>query len=380
MVRLAEAVTTREVTAALAEALPDVVRGDACAVYRLPPKAEVEVTARAPDAFLRAYEESGRPDDPVLQAARKLGRPTDSSQLPDGVVWAESAAHEVLRDAGLGHSLEAPLLGDAGELIGTLNVARRVHETGFDGADRSRLRVLSQHAGPALRRAECVATLERRAGLLEHGLDQIGQPLVLTDLSGQLVYANRSARRRYGRSSTDSVSVVAAPAVSEGIRALRDGAKRVHLSGDQAPTPRASAGPLRSSWQGHGGPSTNASSAPEADLRADDPWRLARVPAGLCVKSVLVSSDEAVLSFIYNRGDTLAEPLPAWYLLSPREQSMTQMVSEGLTTREIAARAFVTENTVKQHLKRIFAKVGVHTRAQLVQTVWSQSGAARSTG
>lgn len=86
MVRLAEAVTTREVTAALAEALPGVVRGDACAVYRLPPKAEVEVTARAPDAFLRAYEESGRPDDPVLQAARKLGRPTDSSQLPDGVV------------------------------------------------------------------------------------------------------------------------------------------------------------------------------------------------------------------------------------------------------------------------------------------------------
>ncbi|MGW2184030.1 response regulator transcription factor [Streptomyces sp. NPDC001732] len=47
------------------------------------------------------------------------------------------------------------------------------------------------------------------------------------------------------------------------------------------------------------------------------------------------------------------------------------MVSEGLTTKQIAARAFISENTVKQHLKRVFAKTGVSNRAELVQLIWT---------
>ncbi|MGW5690473.1 LuxR C-terminal-related transcriptional regulator [Streptomyces asiaticus] len=34
-------------------------------------------------------------------------------------------------------------------------------------------------------------------------------------------------------------------------------------------------------------------------------------------------------------------------------------------------RAFISENTVKQHLKRIFAKTDVSSRAELVQLMWS---------
>jgi DNA-binding CsgD family transcriptional regulator len=44
-----------------------------------------------------------------------------------------------------------------------------------------------------------------------------------------------------------------------------------------------------------------------------------------------------------------------------------------LTTKQIAERAFISENTVKQHLKRVFAKVDVHNRAELVQLVWAHS-------
>ncbi len=54
----------------------------------------------------------------------------------------------------------------------------------------------------------------------------------------------------------------------------------------------------------------------------------------------------------------LAEPL------SRREREMLDLVGEGLSNRGIAARLFVSENTVKFHLKAIFSKLGVTTRAE----------------
>ena len=50
---------------------------------------------------------------------------------------------------------------------------------------------------------------------------------------------------------------------------------------------------------------------------------------------------------------------------------IAQYVSEGMTTRESSEKAFVSHNTAKQHIKRIFAKTGVHSRAELVQMIWA---------
>ena len=58
------------------------------------------------------------------------------------------------------------------------------------------------------------------------------------------------------------------------------------------------------------------------------------------------------------------------------QQEIAELVSAGLTTKEIASRAFVSENTVKQHLKRIFAKTDVRNRAELMQRVWAAAAQA----
>ena len=60
-----------------------------------------------------------------------------------------------------------------------------------------------------------------------------------------------------------------------------------------------------------------------------------------------------------------------WDVLIRREQDIAQLVSEGLTTKQIAEKAYISENTVKQHLKRVFAKTDVSNRAELVQLIWS---------
>lgn len=52
--------------------------------------------------------------------------------------------------------------------------------------------------------------------------------------------------------------------------------------------------------------------------------------------------------------------------LSARETDVVRCVAEGLTNREIAARLKLTEHTVKNYLFRIFDKLGVSSRVEVV--------------
>lgn len=54
--------------------------------------------------------------------------------------------------------------------------------------------------------------------------------------------------------------------------------------------------------------------------------------------------------------------------LSNREAEVAELVSQGLPNKEVAAKLFVTEKTVKFHLTNIYKKMNVKSRAQLI--VW----------
>jgi two-component system, NarL family, response regulator LiaR len=54
--------------------------------------------------------------------------------------------------------------------------------------------------------------------------------------------------------------------------------------------------------------------------------------------------------------------------ITPRELEILGLIARGLSTREIAAMLFVSENTVKTHSSRLFDKLGVNRRLKAVET------------
>ncbi len=54
------------------------------------------------------------------------------------------------------------------------------------------------------------------------------------------------------------------------------------------------------------------------------------------------------------------------YHLSPRQQEILSLVSRGLTNKEIANAAYLSVNTVKTHLRRIYQELGVNSRREIM--------------
>ena len=55
--------------------------------------------------------------------------------------------------------------------------------------------------------------------------------------------------------------------------------------------------------------------------------------------------------------------------LTLRQQEITVLAIQGLSNREMAEQLFITEQTVKDHLQDIFAKIGVHQRSKLIAKI-----------
>jgi DNA-binding CsgD family transcriptional regulator len=60
--------------------------------------------------------------------------------------------------------------------------------------------------------------------------------------------------------------------------------------------------------------------------------------------------------------------------LTVREFQIAGLVADGLTSREIGSQLFISPNTVEYHLKKVFQKVGVRSRIQLVKAIADSVG------
>lgn len=335
---LQSALTVNDVASAYLGAVGDVISAEATAIQELE---STEWWSTASQGLHEGYEEYGRQDDPVLRFVIERQRPIDSSRVVPKHEWESCGARQALGVEGYAHSMEAPLLV-SGLLFGTLNFARAGHHPAFSTRDLTSARLVGEQLGPAIERALRYEATGHRATALEQALDQITQGVIVTDLDGQVLFQNRVARNEWDlKANADSAPIprVIADCIVEAIGTFRDGGKRVFTKNVMEHASRRRA----------------------------------------IVKSYRLSEkDQTAVTLLFPCHDSpsAARQLPVWDVLTRREQEIAQLVSEGLTTKQIATRAFISENTVKQHLKRVFAKTDVSTRAELVQLIWTSGRAA----
>jgi DNA-binding CsgD family transcriptional regulator len=60
-------------------------------------------------------------------------------------------------------------------------------------------------------------------------------------------------------------------------------------------------------------------------------------------------------------------------VLSNREQEIARLVAAALSNRELSEKLGLSQHTVKNYLSRIFEKLGISTRSELVLFVLNQS-------
>jgi DNA-binding CsgD family transcriptional regulator len=85
-------------------------------------------------------------------------------------------------------------------------------------------------------------------------------------------------------------------------------------------------------------------------------------------EGVGTSLDDVVVFAQRMRGRR-SRPSHGWAALTPTELSVALEIAAGHTNTQAAERLFIAPSTVKTHLERIYAKLGIHGRAALATEV-----------
>ncbi len=258
------------------------------------------------------------------------------TRLADATMHAEEALRLVsIQEQKFFAGWVSSLLGEVALARGDDQAAAAVFEAGraessatgdehYEALNRRGLAAIARRRGDldgaARTLVEVLSTVTRLGGCIDG-------PDTLEMLAGVLVEAGRAA---------DGVRFVAAADAERGrIGTVRSGHRSLLVD-----------------------PDLEAARAALSDGDFDAAW----------AEGAALSLEEAVAWATRGFGTRLRPPT-GWNSLTPTELEVARLVAEGLNNPGIAARLFVSRNTVKTHVSHIFDKLGVTSRAELAAEV-----------
>jgi DNA-binding CsgD family transcriptional regulator len=309
---------------------------------RLATSAFVENGLRGEAAVRIAEIEYYESDVNTFGALARSGRLAASLSETTGGDLNRSLRHRELRAPnGFGDELRAVLVSEAATW-GGLTLGRALDSEPFAPADVTLVASLSGYLAEGLRRAALLTALS----VERHDRDRsAGLALLAADNSIGLVDTTAEAwLAELGATGPDTPVPPVVTAVVSQARSIADGRK----------------------------PS-------DALARAR-----VRTPSGVWLTirgSVLGDEDHAqtAVTFEPTGPHELAPLIADAYELTDRQRAVTQLVAQGLTTDAIARRLHVSPWTVQDHLRSIFAKVGVSSRGELIARLFFEHCAPRLT-
>ena len=121
------------------------------------------------------------------------------------------------------------------------------------------------------------------------------------------------------------------------------------------------------------GPAAAAAGAAAGAASAAAPAAGAAATAPSPLSSFQTIQEIKALKIRYSRADEshifamLEEGLNDAEKLTERERDVAELAAQGLHNNEIAERLYISENTVKRHLKVAFQKLNIDRRSRLIE-------------
>lgn len=238
-------------------------------------------------------------------------------------------------------------------------VVRSEAEPPFEVAETSLMRELLPHLARAMQLYRTIRSSKDMHEALTEILDRLPEAIFLVDRNGLVLSCNSAARaiarRDDGLALIDDRLCLAQPAENATLRALIAEAVGAPSGGPPHPD------------QPVGGVATMSVSRPSGS----QPLPIVVTPIH-CRGSVEGgrSAAAAVITKDAEHGvSVLAPDLAIAFNLTPGEARLAALIADGLGLQDSAAALGITRNTARTHMKRIYAKVGVHSQADLVRVL-----------
>lgn len=261
--------------------------------------------------------------------------PVDSLDHATGGQRAVSARYrEIMAPLGLGDELRAAFRS-GGQCWGFLCLHREEASLGFTPRESGLIARLSPHVGEGLRRALLVGAVHAAPDADAPGVLVLGEDrsLVATSAEGdRWLWELSDPNRPMG------ASPLAVEAVVARLEAIRSGTGAVELQ-------------------------------PTVHLRTrSGRW------AALHASEMVWPGDSRHVAVVVEpaKPAELAPVILLAYGLTKREGEVAQLVIQGNRTKVVARKLHISENTVEDHLKGIFGKLGVGSRGELMARVFSE--------